>query len=296
MVNEELRGIFPALMTAFDRDEKLDYNAIGTLTEKLIEAGVDGLYVGGSSAEMILCNTSERMKLLETALDSSFGKPIIAHIGSMSTADSIVLAHHAKTAGATAVSSVTPLYFKYSFREIKHYYERIAEAAELPMVIYNVPALTGTALNFEQLCELLSLDGVGGMKFTSSDFFLLNRLKTAFPDKVFYNGSDEMLLSGLTAGADGGIGTTYNFMPEIFVKIYDYFRDGKYREAHETQTLANRVIAEVLKFGVIPASKVMIKFGGIDYGICREPFLPLDADSENLLYENAYKPLTNFIN
>ena len=99
------------------------------------------------------------------------------------------------------------------------------------MIIYNIPGLTGTAYGYDQLCELLEIEGVQGMKFTSSDFFLLNRLVNAYPDKVFYNGSDEMLLSGLAAGAQGGIGTTYNFMPDLMVKIYALAKEGKYDEA-----------------------------------------------------------------
>lgn len=77
------------------------------------------------------------------------------------------------------------------------------------------------------------------MKFTSSDFFLLERLRAGFPDKVFFNGSDEMLLSGLAAGADGGIGTTYNFMPEKFLRIYHLYRQGAMAEALEVQSEAN---------------------------------------------------------
>lgn len=105
------------------------------------------------------------------------------------------------------------------------------------------------------------------MKFTSSDFFLLERLRAGFPDKVFFNGSDEMLLSGLAAGADGGIGTTYNFMPEKFLRIYHLYRQGAMAEALEVQSEANRVIRVLLKHGVLPASKELLRLGGLDYGV-----------------------------
>ncbi len=191
---------------------------------------------------------------------------------------------------------MTPLYYKYSFREIKHYYSRLCEAVNIPVIIYNIPALTGTALDFGQLSELLSIDGVGGMKFTSSDFFLLNRLKQEFPDKVFYNGCDEMLLSGLSAGADGGIGTTYNFMPEMFLSIFELFNNGRMKEANAVQSLANKIIAEVVSRGTLSASKQMINFSGLDYGVCREPLLPLDETAKNELYEKAWKPVENYRN
>ena len=296
-MDKKLKGIMPALMTAFDTaTESISKENTAALVKKLKSAGVHGFYVGGSSGEMVLCSVKERMELLETVMEASGDLTVIAHTGAMSTADAILLSRHAESAGADAISSVTPLYYKYSFREIKHYYSRLCEAVNIPVIIYNIPALTGTALDFGQLSELLSLDGVGGMKFTSSDFFLLNRLKQEFPDKIFYNGCDEMLLSGLSAGADGGIGTTYNFMPEMFLSIYELFNNGRMKEANAVQSMANKIIAEVVSKGTLSASKQMINFSGLDYGVCREPLLPLDETAKNELYEKAWKPVENYRN
>jgi len=284
---EKLKGIMPALMTAFKDDEArtLDCEKVKQLCVFLAEKGVNGLYVGGSSGEMVLMSPDERKALLETVMEAVEGKNItvIAHIGAMSTADTLSLARHAEAVGADAVSSVTPLYYKYSVREVKNYYERIAGSTGLPVIIYNIPALTGLTLNITQLGELLSIPNVGGMKFTSSDFFMLERLHTDYPDKIFYNGSDEMLLSGLSAGADGGIGTTYNFMPEKILSVYNAFRAGDFSAAHKAQSEANRIIELILKYGVLPSSKYLIKKRGIDYGICREPFMPLSAEAESAL-------------
>lgn len=296
-MDKKLKGIMPALMTAFDTaTESISKENTAALVKKLKLAGVHGFYVGGSSGEMVLCSVKERMELLETVMEASGDLTVIAHTGAMSTADAILLSRHAESSEADAISSVTPLYYKYSFREIKHYYSRLCEAVNIPVIIYNIPALTGTALDFGQLSELLSIDGVGGMKFTSSDFFLLNRLKQEFPDKVFYNGCDEMLLSGLSAGADGGIGTTYNFMPEMFLSIYELFNNGRMKEANAVQSMANKIIAEVVSKGTLSASKQMINFSGLDYGVCREPLLPLDETAKNELYEKAWKPVENYRN
>ena len=296
-MDKKLKGIMPALMTAFDTaTESISKENTAALVKKLKSAGVHGFYVGGSSGEMVLCSVKERMELLETVMEASGDLTVIAHTGAMSTADAILLSRHAESSGADAISSVTPLYYKYSFREIKHYYSRLCEAVNIPVIIYNIPALTGTALDFDQLSELLSIDGVGGMKFTSSDFFLLNRLKQEFPDKVFYNGCDEMLLSGLSAGADGGIGTTYNFMPEMFLSIYELFNNGRMKEANAVQSMANKIIAEVVSKGTLSASKQMINFSGLDYGVCREPLLPLDETARSELYEKAWKPVENYRN
>ena len=279
MKNQKLCGILPALMTAFTEDG-IDCPKVAAHTKKLADAGVHGLYVGGSSGEMILMTEDERKTLLETVMESVGDRlTVIAHVGTTSTRGSLELARHAEKCGAHALSSVTPLYYKYGFREVKHYYERLAGETSLPVIIYNIPALTGTTLTTAQLEEILSIPNVGGMKFTASDFFQLERIRTEFPDKVFYNGSDEMLCSGLAAGADGGIGTTYNFMPKTILAIYNAFRANDAATALKYQSKANEAIALVLKHGVMPASKMLLKLNGTDYGECREPFMPLGEEA-----------------
>ena len=290
---KKLYGIMPALMTAFD-ENGIDTARMGQLVKKHASDGVHGFYVGGSSGEMVLCSTDERKKVLETVMANKGDLAVIAHVGCLSTKETMLLSAHAKACGADAVSSVTPLYYKYSFAEVKNYYKRIAEASELPVIIYNIPGLTGTAYGYDQLCELLEIDGVRGMKFTSSDFYLLNRLVNTYPEKVFYNGSDEMLLSGLSAGAQGGIGTTYNFMPELIVRIHECFKAANIAGAQEAQSVANSVIATILKHGVLPASKYMVSLSGVPYGECREPFLPLD-DGAKAELEKAFKKVEAFL-
>ncbi len=284
---EKLTGILPALVTAFD-ENGVDTKTTGKLVDKLLGAGVDGMYIGGSTGEMVLQSVAERKALLECVIEAAAGRgAMIAHIGAMTTADTVELAKHAKTAGADAVSSVTPLYYKYTFREIKNYYQRIADAAELPVIIYNIPALTGTVLSGDQLCELLSIPGIGGMKFTSSDFYQLERLRTAFPDHIFYNGSDEMLLSGLAAGADGGIGTTYNYQPERMVNIRKAFLANDIKGARKLQSEANQTIEVILRNGVLVSTKKLLELMGMPVGVCREPIMPLSDEMVADLRENA---------
>jgi len=290
-----LKGIMPALMTGFTNDHTaIDPDRIRSLVHFLIQKGVHGLYVGGSSGEMLLCSISERMELLETVLTETKAADhpvtVIAHVGCTNTMDTIALAKHAEKVGADALSSVTPLYFAYGFPEVKQFYQDIASATSLPVIIYNIPGRTGMSLNVDQLHELLSIPNVAGMKFTSSDFYQLERLITSNPDKIFYNGSDEMLLSGLAAGADGGIGTTYNFQPERMLTIYRLYQEGKMPEALAVQRKANAAIEQVLKYGVLPACKEVLRIGGLDYGTCRAPFIPLNAkqisDLEKAIIQN----------
>ncbi len=291
MKNYNVKGISPAMVAPFDSKGEIDCQKGAELAKKLIETGVTGLYVGGSSAEMYLCSVDERKAMLEAVAAVKGDANIIAHIGAMNTKDSVKLAKHAALNKADAISSVTPVYFTYSFEEIKNYYKRLCEESGLPMIIYNIPARTGVTFSFEQLSELLSMDGVAGMKYTMYDGFLLNRLKTAFPEKIFYSGPDEALLSNLAAGADGGIGTTYNFMPELFLEIYRLFNENKLEEARRVQSAAADFIAKLIPYGVIAASKQMVTFSGIDCGSPREPMLPLSNELKDKLYKEVWLPL-----
>ena len=289
MKPEYLKGIMPALMTGFTDDGmSISTDRIRALVSHLMKQGVHGLYVGGSSGEMLLCSVEERKQLLETVLEETQKKmTVIAHVGCTGTRETLELARHAEQAGADALSSVTPLYFAYSFSDVKNYYQAIAEETSLPVIIYNIPARTGMSLNYEQLHELLMIPNIAGMKFTSSDFFQLERLRADHPDHIFYNGSDEMLLSGLAAGADGGIGTTYNFQADRMLNIYRLYGEGKMKEALECQSQANRMIDAVLKFGVLPACKELLTIGGLAYGTCRAPFSPLNSEEKQQLQEVA---------
>ncbi len=158
---------------------------------------------------------------------------------------------------------------------------------DLQMLVYNIPAFTGVAMGLEQLGKLLSSDRFLGVKHTSNDFFALEGIKTHFPDKVIFNGYDEMLLSGLAAGADGGIGSTYNIMGDKYVRLYNLFREGKWKEAQEIQHQVNEVIRLLCAVGVMAGEKALLDLLGMDFGPCREPFHSCTKEQIALLAEKA---------
>ena len=131
--------------------------------------------------------------------------------------------------------------------------------------------------------EFLSDDRFMGIKYTSNDFFTMEHCTSAFPDKVVYNGFDEMFLAGLSMGADGGIGSTYNFMADKFVKIKEYFESGNLQKAMELQQEANRIITILCKIGVMQAEKEVLNQIGFDFGVCRHPFGEPDDEQKELI-------------
>lgn len=271
-------GVFPALLTPFDAAGAVNYDALRELVRWNLDKGVNGFYVCGSTSEAFLLSNDERKKIVETVCAEVAGKAaVIAHVGCIGQDMAVELARHAEEAGADAISSVPPFYYGFSFAEIKNYYFALADTG-LPVVLYNFVPAGGARLTAAQFMEFLSDPRFLGVKHTSSDFFLLERLKAFRPDAVIFNGFDEMFLSGLAAGADGGIGSTYNFMAEKYIAIEQAFRAGDIAAAQAEQKKANAIIQVLLEYGVMPGAKALCRHLGLDLGNCRKPFRTLTEE------------------
>ena len=286
-------SIFVALLTPFHDDGSLNNNALPALVDYVLSRGVHGLYASGSTGESILQSKEERAENL-TALAEYAGDKctLIAHVGAASTGDAVHLAEVAKTNGFDAVSAVPPYYYKHSFADIQHYYGEIAAAAELPVIVYNIPALTGTDLSTQKLIELMQDARIAGAKFTATDLFQFQQLRLNAPDKKFYFGTDEMFLGAAAMGTDGGIGSTYNLAGELYVGIEAAVQAGDMARARDLQGKANELIAILLKVGVLPGLKHAMRKIGVPVGPCRAPFPQTDhadlADLDRWLADNGY--------
>lgn len=281
---KELGGIYPALLTPFKDDNTVNVEALEALVEYNINKGVTGFYVCGSTGEAFLLTEEERMQIYEIVAKKTAGRAkLLAHVGSISTDQAIRFAKKAKELGYDAVSAVAPFYYGFTFQEIKKYYSDITKESNMPMIMYNIPGMSGVKLSVDQICEILSLDGVIGVKFTSSEYFALEQIKTRMPDKLVFNGFDEMLLCGLSMGADGGIGSTYNYMAEKFISIYKLFKQNKMAEALEIQREANRIIKILIEVGGMQMNKLVLCQLGFDFGKARAPFCDLPDDKIQLI-------------
>lgn len=268
----KFKGIFTALLTPFDQNNQINEKALADLVAFNLRMGVRGFYVCGSTGEAFLLSTEERKQVMEVVKACAPEATLIAHIGSVNEAEATVLGRHAQELGYDAISSVAPFYYKFTFEEVKNYYYRLAAATDLPMLVYHIPSFSGVNMGIQEMSRFLDNDRFLGIKYTSNDFFTMEQCKTRFPDKLVYNGFDEMFLAGLSMGADGAIGSTYNFMADKFVRIQELFQKGDLAGAQTIQKEANRIITLLIKIGVMQAEKEVLNQLGYQIGSCRHPF------------------------
>lgn len=293
MGNEKFKGLFSALLTPFDKNGNIMFDSIKKLVDFNIENGIDGFYVGGSTGEGLLLSYEERKQIFKCVKDAADGRvTLIAHVGTISTDAAIDMAKCAEGLGYDAVSAVAPFYYGFPLEAVLGYYNDIANSTSLPMIIYNFPNSGGFSLTRDIANELFKNEKFIGIKHTSSDMFALQRFKQLDRDIVVYNGFDETLLAGLAMGADGAIGSTYNFMGKKFKKIMNDFMQGKLAEAQKGQNEADEIISEMIKYGVFQSEKAVLTEMGIDMGECRKPFLPITDECRASMKRIAQKILS----
>ena len=280
--------ILPALVTPLLADGRLDEASAERLIGHLYAQGVGGLYVTGSTGEGIHLDFAIRRRIVELAVHHSRGRgQVIVHVGAIQAAAALELAEHAGRAGADAVSSIPPFAGGYSWDEVQAFYSRLARHSPLPVVAYYIPGLTGQHHSIDRLASLLALPNIAGFKYTEPNFYVMQRLLARFgPEQVLYNGQDEALALGLQVGAHGGIGTTYNFMPQLIMQVYRQIQAGRFAEAVTTQKRANDIIEPLLHFHAVAATKQILVWQGlIDHTTCAFPRAGLSDQEQRQLRE-----------
>ncbi len=293
----QFKGIYPAFYACYDEAGNVSVEGIKALTEHLIEKGVSGLYVGGSSGECIYLSVEERRKTLEAVMEAAKGRiKIIAHVACNNTRDSIVLARHAEGLGVDAIAAIPPIYFRLPEKAIAKYWNDISAAApNTDFVIYNIPQLAGVALTLSLLDEMLKNPRVKAIKNSSMPVqdiqMFLRQAKMKGKEISVFNGPDEQFISGRIIGASAGIGGTYAVMPEVYVKMDKAVEKGDFVLARKLQNAANEVTyrmcsAEGNMYAV--AKAVIEKRTGIALGGVREPLLNL-TEKDEIIVNEAYE-------
>lgn len=269
-----MKGIYSALLTSFDREGNINEKGIREIVRYNIDKmKVDGLYVGGSTGENFMLSTDEKKEIFRIVKDEAKDKvKLIAQVGSINLKESIELGKFSTELGYDSLSAVTPFYYKFSFDEIKDYYDTIIRECKNKMIIYSIPALTGVNMSIENFKELFKNEDIIGVKFTAPDFYLLERIRKEFSDKLIFSGFDEMLLSALVLGIDGAIGSTFNVNGIRTREIFELVKDNKIKEAREVQHITNDLITDILNNGLYQTIKLILEEFGVEAGECKRPF------------------------
>lgn len=280
---KNLKGIFSALLVSFNEDGSINEKGLREIVRYNIDKmKVDGLYVGGSTGENFMLSTEEKKEIFRIAKDEAKDQiALIAQVGSVNLKEAIELGKYATALGYDCLSAVTPFYYKFSFAEIKHYYNTIIAETGNNMIVYSIPFLTGVNMSIDQFGELYENPKVLGVKFTAGDFFLLERLKAAYPEHLIWAGFDEMMLPAVALGVDGAIGSTFNVNGLRAREIFELTQAGKLAEARKVQTVTNDLIQGILANGLYLTIKELLKLNGVDAGYCREP-MTAKADAKQI--------------
>ncbi|KGQ64793.1 N-acetylneuraminate lyase [Gallibacterium anatis 7990] len=270
---KNLKGIFSALLVSFNADGSINEKGLREIIRYNIDKmKVNGLYVGGSTGENFMLSTAEKKEIFRIAKDEAKDEvALIAQVGSVNLQEAVELGKYATELGYDSLSAVTPFYYKFSFSEIKNYYDTIVAETGNNMIVYSIPFLTGVNIGVEQFGELYKNPKIIGVKFTAGDFYLLERVRKAYPNHLIWAGFDEMMLSAAVLGVDGAIGSTFNVNGVRARQIFELAQQGKIEEARQIQHVTNDLIEGILSNGLYLTIKELLKLDGVDAGYCREP-------------------------
>ncbi len=277
-----LSGLIAATFTPMRPDGSLDCSLIEDRVEHLIARGIAGLYVLGSTGEGLSLTHEERCQVAEQFIQAAAGRiPVVVQVGAECLATARGLATHAQEAGASAISAVSPVYFKPdSARTLADSMSWVAAGApELPFYYYHIPAVTGVAVSALDFLREASqrIPTLRGIKFTSpalQDFQACLEFASGRYDILW--GLDEVLLGGLAAGAQGAVGSTYNFAAPIYQRLLEAWNRGDIAAARLEQSRSQALVRTFIKYGPRSAQKAIMAMIGLDCGPPRLPLAALD--------------------
>ncbi len=284
---KKYHGIFPAFYACYDDNGDIAPDRVERFTDYLIQKGINGLYVGGSSGECIYHTVEERKLVLEHVMAVAKGKiPVIAHIAAPATRHSKELAEHAEKCGADAIAAIPPIYFVLPEDSIFHYWTDMAAATNLDFIIYNIPGTTQYNLSMNLFNRMRENKKVIGVKNSSMPVQDIQKFKAAAgEDFVIFNGPDEQFIAGRVMGASAGIGGTYAAMPELFIAADACVERGDMKQALAIQNAINDVIYTVFKCNgnLYSVFKEVLRRKGMDIGTARPPLAPITAADEPVI-------------
>ena len=297
---KEIKGIIVPILTPMHEDETVNYEELVNQIERLIAAGVHGIFVFGTNGEGYILDEEEKAEIIRVAVKAVSGRvPVYAGTGCVSTRDTVRMSRKAKELGADVLSIITPSFAAASQEEIIRHYETVANAVDMPILLYNIPARTGNALAPATVQKLSQVANIVGAKDSSGDIENLKayiRLTRELDKEVaILAGNDGAILTCLKEGGAGGIAGRANIWPATVAKIYDCFKAGDLEGAQAAQD-AIAILQQTFKYGnPNTIIKTAVALQGHPVGKCRAPFNYVPEEGmeaiKKVLAENEAKGL-----
>lgn len=257
MITHRLKGVWPALITPLLDGDRVDAPAARRLVRHVVDAGVHGLLVLGSSGEGAGLRPRARREMVETVAQEVNGEVPLMVGSAQCNLDAVIEdAEMARSVGAVALLAAPPYYGPLTGEALEDFYARLGMASVVPIVAYNIPAFTHHTIPPGTVRRLAELGAVRGIKDSSRDFDYFQQVLSALrgnPDFWAFTGTDSLLMPALLAGGNGGVTIGANLVPRLCVEIYEAVEQGELEEARELQHRLTR-ISVALRAGDFPAA------------------------------------------
>lgn len=287
-------GVWPAMITPTTPDGQPAFHTLERLTELFIRQKLGGIYLTGSTGQWPLFNLDERQAIAECVVRAAGGKiPVMVHVGATTTADAEMLAQHAESIGADAISAVGPIYYSHPLEAVFEHYRRVGSASSLPFFVYHLSGVSQSIQPREYVDRLLNIPNVAGMKITDKDLYPFGLIHAYAGERLcLLSGADEVMCHAILSGASGAIGTFYNVWGPACDRARQACLAGKIDTARRFMLTFQTAIARVLAAGSLWSfmRSAMQRRYDIDVGMPRPPLAATekpwdDAEVDRLLAE-----------
>lgn len=274
-------GCCTALITPFDKNNKVDFNEFKKIIDYQIRCGISALLFLGTTGEAATMTDNEKLEVVDFAVKYvNHRVKVLVGAGNNCTAKAIETAKAYEKLGVDALLEVTPYYNKTSQTGLIAHFSAIANAVKTPIILYNVPSRTGINIEVDTIYELSKVENIVGIKQAISNINEVQRT-TQIPNFAVYCGEDALNLVFLAAGADGFISVASNIAPKDVIKVYDNFKQGNLTAARETM---NNLLP-LIKHLFIEVNPMPIKYAmnssGYQVGTCRLPLVEVSNENKS---------------
>jgi 4-hydroxy-tetrahydrodipicolinate synthase len=287
MTHDTFTGVFPAMTTPFHDDESIDHETLRDHAQRLEAAGVDGLVPVGTTGESATMTHDEHIDVVETVIDAVDDVPVIAGSGSNNTREALELSERAADAGADGLLLISPYYNIPEPDGMEHHFRQIADAVDLPQIIYNVPGRTGRNIAVETAVSLSEHENIVGYKAASGDLNRTNEVIERTRDENFavLSGDDALTLPVIAQGGSGCISVSANVEPERTVALVGAALENDFDRARDLQyELGDLFRTLFVETNPIPIKEAM-EMRGIHSSTMRSPLNPLQPENRERLRE-----------